>query len=223
MPERSRQRPSSRSDSTGTDTSFQQPDPFEVGETTLDLDDISEEELDRLYFKDDEEDASIFNMPTIAGLSLIVVGIVYLFTELGVWTGPDIGMLVEALPIVGGILIILLGFGVLTWRSSSKAEDNTKQAAVDADTGEAKVVEPPSTKATKKRLMRSRTDKKLMGVCGGLAEYLSLDPTLVRIAFVIGVIASGGPFVLAYFGLGFVMPKEPKLSDQERISIIRDS
>ena len=223
MPERSRQRTSSAQSSTDTDPSFQQPDPFEVGKTTLDLDDISEEELDRLYFEDDEEDSSLFNMPTIAGLSLIVVGIVYLFTELGVWAGPDIGMLVEALPIVGGILIILLGFGVLTWRKSGTSKDSTKQAAVDADTGEPKVVETPKKKATKKRLMRSRTDKKLMGVCGGLAEYLNLDPTLVRIAFVIGVIASGGPFVLAYFGLGFVMPKEPKLSDTERISIIRDS
>jgi phage shock protein C len=220
MPERSRRRTSS---STETEQSFQQPDPFEVGKTTLDLDDISDEELEHLYFEDDEEESSFFNMPTIAGLSLIVVGIVYLFTELGVWAGPDIGVLVEALPIVGGILIILLGFGVLTWRSSTSSNASDKKAAVDADTGKAKVVETPSKKATKKRLMRSRTDKKLMGVCGGIAEYLNLDPTLVRIAFVIGVIASGGPFVLAYFGLGFVMPKEPKLSDKERISIIRDS
>ena len=62
----------------------------------------------------------------------------------------------------------------------------------------------------------------ITGVCGGIAEYLNLDPTLVRIAFVIGVITSFGPLVLAYFLLAFVMPKEDPLSPKERLSIIRD-
>lgn len=78
-----------------------------------------------------------------------------------------------------------------------------------------------STTKDKKRLTRSRTDKKLLGVCGGIAEYLNLDPTLVRIAFVIGTVSSYGPLVLAYFGLAFAMPKEGLLSPEERLSIIR--
>ena len=36
-----------------------------------------------------------------------------------------------------------------------------------------------------KRLTRSRTDRKIAGVCGGLAQYLNIDPTLVRIIFLI--------------------------------------
>jgi phage shock protein C len=59
-------------------------------------------------------------------------------------------------------------------------------------------------------------------VCGGIAEYLNLDSTLVRIAFVIGVISSAGPLILAYFGLAFAMPKEEPLSPEERLSIIRN-
>jgi phage shock protein C len=59
-------------------------------------------------------------------------------------------------------------------------------------------------------------------VCGGLARALNLDPTLVRIAFVIGVVATGGPFLLAYFGLAFAMPKED-VTAADRIRIIRDS
>lgn len=35
------------------------------------------------------------------------------------------------------------------------------------------------------RLMRSETDKMIAGVCGGLAEYLNIDPVLVRLAFVV--------------------------------------
>ncbi|WP_103027324.1 PspC domain-containing protein [Salinibacter altiplanensis] len=216
----SRQRSRSRSSSDATDESFEQPSPFEVGETTLDLDDISEEELDALYFEDDAEASSLFNLPTVTGLTLVLAGTIYLLSELGAWTGLAFSSLL--LPWLVGIGVILLGFGLLTWRSSGGAEDDaSKKKAVEAETGQTKVVEEPK-KSGKKKLTRSRTDKKLMGVCGGIAEYLHLDPTLVRIAFVVGVIGSGGPFVLGYFALAFIMPKESPLSPEERLSIIRD-
>lgn len=220
MPNRERARSSSRSSS--TDTS-EQPTPFEVGKTTLDLDDISEEELESLYFEDDKnEESGILNLPTLTGLSLIVAGMVYLLSELGVWAEPALSGLGAALPWLIGVLVILLGFGVLTWRPSSSDSESSQTKAVDAETGETKVVEEPASPSQSKRLTRSRTDKKLLGVCGGLAEYLNLDSTLVRIAFVIGVIASGGPFFLAYLGLAFAMPKEKPLSAKERLSIIRN-
>jgi len=216
----SRQRSRSRPSTEESTDSFEQPSPFEVGETTLNLDDVSEEELDALYFDDDAESSSLFNLPTVTGLTLILAGTIYLLSELGVWTGFVLSDLV--LPWLVGIGVILLGFGLLTWRSSGDSEESgTKKKAVEAETGETKVVEAPE-KSDKKKLMRSRTDKKLLGVCGGIAEYLNLDPTLVRIAFVVGVIGSGGPFVLGYFALAFIMPKEPPLSPEERLSIIRD-
>lgn len=219
MANRERSRSSSSDSSTST---REQPTPFEVGETTLDLDDVSEEELDSLYFDDDgAEESGMLNLPTLTGLSLIVAGIVYLLSELGVWAGPSLSGLGAALPWLVGVAVILLGFGVLTWRPSASEDTSDKKKAVDAETGETKVVEEP-TSARSKRLTRSRTDKKLLGVCGGLAEYLNLDSTLVRIAFVIGVIASGGPFFLAYLGLAFAMPKEKPLSAKERLSIIRN-
>jgi len=212
---------------------FNQPSAFEVGETTLDLDDISDDELAALYFDDDESESSSFwNLPTVTGLGLILVGIAYLLTSLGVWTGPDLGVLIEMLPIIGGIMIILLGFGLLSWRSGS---DSTSEAsmpsaksaeAIDADVKTESSDEASSTsfwQFSDNRLRRSRTDKKILGVCGGLAKYFNLDPTLVRIAFVLGVIATGGPFILAYLGLGFAMPKEDALSASDRIRIIRDS
>ena len=204
-----------------TDESFEQPSAFEVGETTLDLDDISEEELDTLYFSDDTDTSGLFNLPTVTGLTLILAGTIYLLSELGAWTGLAFSGLI--LPWLVGVGVILLGFGLLTWRSSGKddPESTTTKKAVEAETGQTKVVEEPK-KSDKKKLTRSRTDKKLFGVCGGIAEYLNLDPTLVRIAFVVGVIGSGGPFVLGYFALAFIMPKEPPLTPEERLSIIRD-
>ena len=56
------------------------------------------------------------------------------------------------------------------------------------------------------KLRKSRTDKMLAGVCGGLAEYLGWDATLVRIIFALILVSSFGTAVLAYFILAIVMP-----------------
>ncbi|HEY1253019.1 MAG TPA: PspC domain-containing protein [Thermoanaerobaculia bacterium] len=58
-----------------------------------------------------------------------------------------------------------------------------------------------------RRLTRSRRHKMIAGVCGGLAEYFDLDPTVVRVAYVLLSIASVAfPGILAYIVLMFVMP-----------------
>ena len=59
---------------------------------------------------------------------------------------------------------------------------------------------------TEKRLARSTTDKMVAGVAGGLAEYFNVDPTLIRLIFVILALA-GGPGVLIYLILWLVMPE----------------
>ena len=56
------------------------------------------------------------------------------------------------------------------------------------------------------KLRKSRSDKMLAGVCGGFAEYLGWDATLVRIIFALILISSFGTAVLAYFILAIVMP-----------------
>lgn len=59
-----------------------------------------------------------------------------------------------------------------------------------------------------KKLTLSSTEKKISGVCGGIAEYMNIDPTLVRIAWIIitlFTIGFGG--VILYIALAFIMPK----------------
>ncbi|MEX2347645.1 MAG: PspC domain-containing protein [Balneolaceae bacterium] len=56
------------------------------------------------------------------------------------------------------------------------------------------------------KLRKSRTDKMLAGVCGGFAEYLGWDATLVRVIFALILVSSFGTAVLAYFILAIVMP-----------------
>lgn len=46
----------------------------------------------------------------------------------------------------------------------------------------------------------------ISGVCGGIAEYLEWDPTLVRVLFVLGAVVSGGALVLGYIVLAIIMP-----------------
>lgn len=59
----------------------------------------------------------------------------------------------------------------------------------------------------KARLVRSEEERMIAGVCGGLAEYLGVDPVLVRLAFLL-LIPAGGVGVPLYFILMIIMPSE---------------
>jgi phage shock protein PspC (stress-responsive transcriptional regulator) len=63
------------------------------------------------------------------------------------------------------------------------------------------------TDTTYRRLLRSRTDRKVVGVCGGLGEYFDVDPTLVRIAVVLGSLFTGGTLVIAYLAAALFIPE----------------
>ncbi len=58
-----------------------------------------------------------------------------------------------------------------------------------------------------KKLYRSEKDRMIGGVCGGLAEYFNIDPSIVRILFVF-IVIYGGTGLLAYFILWIVLPTE---------------
>jgi len=65
----------------------------------------------------------------------------------------------------------------------------------------------PPPAATARRLTRSRKHKIIAGVCGGVAEYLEVDPTVVRVVYVIASLLSAAfPGLLAYIILAFLMP-----------------
>jgi phage shock protein C len=59
-----------------------------------------------------------------------------------------------------------------------------------------------------RRLTRSSTDKKIAGVCAGLAEYFDLDPTIIRLVWVLAFFF-GGAGGLAYLVLWIVLPEAP--------------
>ena len=59
-----------------------------------------------------------------------------------------------------------------------------------------------------KKLYRSQINKKIAGVCGGLAEYLNIDPTVVRLIWALVVLCAGAG-VLAYIVCALVIPERP--------------
>lgn len=61
-----------------------------------------------------------------------------------------------------------------------------------------------------KRLCLSTTDKKIAGVCGGVAKYFGLDPTLVRLAYAVLVIF-GGTGILLYIICALIIPREDQI------------
>ncbi|MDP1604499.1 MAG: PspC domain-containing protein [Legionella sp.] len=61
---------------------------------------------------------------------------------------------------------------------------------------------------TSKKLYRSRRDRMIAGVCGGLAIYFNMDPTWVRLIFILFLLL-GGSAILVYVIMWMIVPKEP--------------
>ena len=59
-----------------------------------------------------------------------------------------------------------------------------------------------------RKLYRSKTNRQLAGVCGGLAEYFNLDATLIRVLFVLLAVL-GGSGLLLYVAMWIIVPKQP--------------
>lgn len=79
-----------------------------------------------------------------------------------------------------------------------------------------------------KRLNRSREDRMIWGVCGGIARYFDIDPTIIRLIAVL-LIFAGGTGILAYVILAIIMPlessaaKEPKEVIKENLAEIKQT
>ena len=58
-----------------------------------------------------------------------------------------------------------------------------------------------------KKFYRSRTDRKISGVCGGLAKYFDMDPVIIRVIAVLSIFVTGVS-IIAYIVMAFVVPVE---------------
>ena len=71
----------------------------------------------------------------------------------------------------------------------------------------------------KKKLYRSSTDKKISGVCAGIAEYFNIDPSIVRVIYTIFSAFTVVPGIVIYAVLSYALPENPvkNMSDDESV------
>ena len=65
-----------------------------------------------------------------------------------------------------------------------------------------------------KKLCKSNTNKKICGVCGGIAEYLNTDPTRIRLAFLVICLAAGSG-LLAYIAAALILPEASAVEEDD--------
>ena len=66
-----------------------------------------------------------------------------------------------------------------------------------------------------KKLYKARRGCKIDGVCKGMADYFGMDPTLMRIIWVVGLVVFNFAAVVAYLICAFIMPREPEYYDYQ--------
>lgn len=219
-----------------------------TGTATLEFDEFELNSTMQEFLKEEEKDTGkgIWNIATISGMVMLFLAITFLVQTVGLPTGDFLSGLSEGLigstilPLAGGALITLIGFGFLVGdrkrakrKKRSRRTKHKETTYNDIPGGEFEDFQPNSglrndldsdskSKSASvsldydsygyrhaKRLMKSRTNKKWAGVCGGLARYFGISATVVRFIFIAGFFMSWGASLLVYFGLSLAMPKEP--------------
>ncbi len=198
-----------------------------------------------------------WNVQTASGIGLIGLGALYSLQQLGLLNmALDLSAFVQVLPIFAAILIMLTGFGVLSWspaarrrkkarkraaklrrrqrktmgrrgrtdeagRRASQAFEQAEKALRSAGrtasraTSEAFARRSRARRAGHKRLAKDRRSRKITGVAAGMAHYFGLDPTVVRIGWVIATIFSQGTALVPYIILSMILPEEEDLEDDD--------
>ena len=190
----------------------------------LDLDQYSNDELESLLFSEParESNPSKANIPLVMGIATAFVTLLYILGEIGggilnaiglPQMAPDMTGLVPLTLLAATILILVTGLGGR--RANRKKKE---RVTLRKQTDGRKVMA-----GEKRKLMKSRDNKKVAGVAAGIAEYFNWDPTVVRVAFVVGAFVTQGAAVALYLILAAVLPKTEPMSLEERLRVIRDS
>lgn len=134
----------------------------------------------------------------VLGLILVLIGFGLLLQNFGIfsfWSALYfvVNFLVPAIFIIGGILLILAYI-----RNKPRAESSSSVSTEERQEGKGM-----------KKLFRSKSNRMLFGVCGGLGEYLNTDPTVIRILWVILAFSSLGFALLLYLIMALLIPDEP--------------
>ena len=229
---------------------------------------VAEQEVEEELGEEKARSEGFLNLQTGAGLGLIGVGALYAMQVAGFLT-LETGLLyelVQVLPVLASVLIMLTGFGVLSWspaarrrrqararaarlrqrqkktmgrggRARSRTQEVGKagrsalenaeriarrSARAASATASTAYANARRNKRKNYRLAKDRSRKKISGVAAGIAEYFGLEPTLVRIAFVLAAIFGQGAGVLLYLILTMALPHGQEGEDRRDAKRDRD-
>lgn len=184
-------------------------------ESTHDLEqtfDVSSNDLESTlqnFMEEDEttvkKSENLLNPITMAGLAILAVcalTVVQLFIPFNARMDEILGVIVG----IGGLFMLLTGLGTFTRPKRKKKRPTNSVSSVRGDSRGS----DDYAFERKKKLFKSRTNRRIAGVCGGIADYLGMDATMVRILFVIFTFIGSGSPILVYFALTVILPKAPK-------------
>jgi phage shock protein C len=143
------------------------------------------------------------NARKMFGIVLIVGGAILLFSNLGFFSFLHVWDI--SWSFVFPILLILLGMAIIYYRQAERIPASASSTEAPKDTP---VDQTPPPAQSYRSFRRSRTDKKLFGVCGGLAKYFSIDSTLLRLLYIILCLASFGAGIVLYATLVLLVPDD---------------
>lgn len=192
---------------------------------------------------------NLWNFQTILGLGFVFLTLSFILqgflSGIGLLPGLDLHGIMNMLPVIGGILVVVIGFGFFTRERKQKKlrkremrrrrrqmhrdfgdqlrddisdefstagrgrSATARSARTRSGIGTAGINAEPYALRQHKKLTRSRTDKKMFGVCGGIANYFGISATFVRLMFVIATLLGYGFPIILYLAMAIVVPKEP--------------
>lgn len=142
------------------------------------------------------------------GILLVVVGILWLLKNLDIpyylhWWGFSWDYVLPVVLILAGVAFLFGGRNGLMTSANTQASESSPDQSDNSTPNEA----PPMAQPL--RLYKSRVERKLFGVCGGIATYANVDPTIIRILFIVAAFASFGFMFLLYIAMAIIVPNEP--------------
>ena len=132
------------------------------------------------------------------GYALIGLGALLLLANLNVF--HFFSFIGDTVEYIFPVMLIILGMAIIYYHQT---KPETTEAAAGSEPGESK---PGST--SYKQFRRSSTDRKILGVCGGLADYFGVDPSMMRLLYVILCLASFGAGLVLYLLLAIIVPDD---------------
>jgi len=144
------------------------------------------------------------NAPKTFGIILVAIGVIFLFHNFGWFAFYHIWN------VSWGIVlpIVLIVFGMTMIYMNQQARTEAKKTQSGEEQGDDMNMNSQSQEVPYKRLYKSRRDRKLFGVCGGLGDYFSVDPTIIRILLIFLTLLSFGTGIILYLAMAIFVPDE---------------